>query len=311
MNRESFLIKIVPPTGYDVYRLHMSRRTALVAAIAFVALVIGALGAHAWQLNAAERKLSELQSQTATQAEQIRVMDREADHLAGQLRDLRHESAEIRRLLGVPVPRPEPSHAALAGPVATVAAVAVAARLQHLSTDSQAAARDEQRLAALVARVVDLRRLERIAHERLIASLPSLNPVDGEIAAGFGRRSSPWPEFHRGVDLTADYGDPVHAAADGTVVAAGWDGGFGNKVDIDHGNGYHTWYAHLSSFAVAVGTAVRKGQTIARVGATGEATGPHLHYQIMHDGTAIDPAPFLTGVPPAVLASLPGSGRVQ
>jgi murein DD-endopeptidase MepM/ murein hydrolase activator NlpD len=104
----------------------------------------------------------------------------------------------------------------------------------------------------------------------------------------------------------------VHAAADGVVRAAGWEsGGFGIKVDVDHENGYHTWYAHLSRVAVAPGERVRKGETIAYVGATGEATGPHLHYQVMLGGQAIDPTPYLNGVPAKLLATLPGAERVQ
>jgi murein DD-endopeptidase MepM/ murein hydrolase activator NlpD len=163
----------------------------------------------------------------------------------------------------------------------------------------------------LARRVLNLRRLALLARQRMIAALPSLNPVDGSISAAYGWRVSPWPEFHRGLDLAANYGTPVHAAADGVVRSAGWDGGFGNKVDVDHENGYHTWYAHLSRFAVSPGEHVRKGETIAYVGATGEATGPHLHYQVMLGGQAIDPYPYLNGIPAKVLATLPGSERVQ
>jgi murein DD-endopeptidase MepM/ murein hydrolase activator NlpD len=139
-----------------------------------------------------------------------------------------------------------------------------------------------------------------------MASIPSISPTGSlAIASTYGFRYSPWPEFHRGLDLVADYGDPVRATAAGTVVSAGYDGGFGYKVDIDHGNGYHTWYAHLSRIDVHVGEHVVKGAAIAAVGSTGASTGPHLHYQLMHDGEAIDPAPFLSGVPPSVLATLP------
>jgi murein DD-endopeptidase MepM/ murein hydrolase activator NlpD len=130
----------------------------------------------------------------------------------------------------------------------------------------------------------------------MLAAIPSLVPAgSGGIASGFGWRSSPWPEFHKGVDLEADYGETVRASANGTVAFAGWDGGFGNKVDIDHGNGLHTWYAHLSRITVHEGQTVRKGEPIAKVGSTGEATGPHLHYQVMRDGNPIDPRPFLDG----------------
>jgi murein DD-endopeptidase MepM/ murein hydrolase activator NlpD len=154
-------------------------------------------------------------------------------------------------------------------------------------------------------RVLNLRHVRALTRERLLAFIPSIDPVDGAPVVGcFCWRTSPDVEFHKGVDLGADYGQTVRAAAAGTVAAAGWDGAYGLKVDIDHGNGYHTWYAHLSRIGVSVGQRVYKGETIAAVGATGFATGPHLHYQLMLNGTAIDPAPYLHGVPQSVLATL-------
>lgn len=178
----------------------------------------------------------------------------------------------------------------------------------------EAARRDvvQRRIAARLAqRLLTLRRYTERIRLRALAAIPSINPVDGAIASAYGYRSSPSTEFHRGVDLEADYGTTVHAAAAGVVVSASWDGGFGLKVDIDHGNGYHSWYAHLSRTLVAPGAHVRKGQSIAAVGATGYATGPHLHYQVMRAGTAIDPTPFLAGVPKAIMATLPDPERVQ
>jgi murein DD-endopeptidase MepM/ murein hydrolase activator NlpD len=163
----------------------------------------------------------------------------------------------------------------------------------------------------LANRVLNLRRLASIARARTIAAIPSLNPVAGAVNAGFGWRTVPFPEFHKGLDLGADYGTPVHAAAAGTIASAGWAGEFGIRVDIDHGNGYHTWYCHLSRIAVSAGQAVEKGETIAAVGSTGESTGPHLHYQVMHDGVAIDPEPYLRGVPANVMATLPANPGVQ
>jgi murein DD-endopeptidase MepM/ murein hydrolase activator NlpD len=187
----------------------------------------------------------------------------------------------------------------------------VQARLAGLVQFSEKRLSDSRRFDRLAHRVLDLRRLALLARERLIAALPSINPVDGSISADFGWRVNPWPEFHQGVDLAADYGTPIHAAADGIVRSTGWEGGFGNKIDLDHENGYHSWYAHLSRFGVSPGERVHKGEVIGYVGATGDATGPHLHYQLMLGGRPIDPAPYLNGVPAKVLATLPGAERVQ
>lgn len=308
-----FLIKIIPPKGYDVYRFHVSRVAALSIALVALVAILGALGVHAWQLHVAEDNVRSLQARTDAQQQTLGAIDRQADSLATQLKRLERENERIRHLLGVgpavAAPKPRSSHTARA--VATPTFADVEGRLKALAFASTATTLDQKHLEQLTKRVLNTRRLAEIARTRLIAALPSINPVGGGIAAAFGWRTDPWPEFHRGLDLEADYGAPVHAAADGVVVSAGWDGGFGNKVDIDHGNGYHTWYAHLSRFGASVGEHVRKGETIAFVGATGEATGPHLHYQVMHDGEAIDPMPFLNGVPRTVLATLPAAGRVQ
>ncbi len=310
MTNESFLIKIIPPQGYNVYRLHFSRAGLIALLVALVGLVLGALGLHAWQLHAAENDVRALQEQTAAQRVELRAIDREADMLAAQLHQLQAQNAEIRRMLGVPQRPTSHGDALHAADLASPSVAAVQARLRRLSSVSAAAQADVARLDRLTHRVLNLRRMAVIARERLIAAIPSINPVGGGIASSFGWRVDPWPEFHQGLDLEADYGTPVHAAGDGTVVGVGWEGGFGNKVEIDHGNGYATWYAHLSRFAVHPGERVRKGDVIAYVGATGDATGPHLHYQLMRGSRPIDPLPFLNGVPRTVLATLPLADRV-
>jgi murein DD-endopeptidase MepM/ murein hydrolase activator NlpD len=309
----AFPIKIIPPQGYSVYRLHLSRAGATALAFGLVALLTAALGFHAWQLHVAEENVAALRLQAAAQGAKLRAIDQQADSLADELRAIQRQDDEIRRMLGVgapPAARAQPRHAAL--PPGTIPSAAMLqARLARLSHASRERLSDGRGFERLAKRVLNLRRVAALARQRMIAALPSLNPVDGSISAGFGWRIDPWPEFHRGLDLAADYGTPVHAAADGVIGSAGWDGGFGIKVDVNHENGYHTWYAHLSRVAVQPGQRVQKGDVIAYVGATGEATGPHLHYQVMLGGQAIDPAPYLNGVPARVLATLPSPERVQ
>jgi murein DD-endopeptidase MepM/ murein hydrolase activator NlpD len=101
------------------------------------------------------------------------------------------------------------------------------------------------------------------------------------------------PAMHTGLDLHGATGDPVRATADGTVVAAGWNGGYGRVVDIDHHNGLSTRYGHLSSVEVRVGQPVKRGQVVGKVGSTGRSTGPHLHYETRLKGEAVDPQKFL------------------
>jgi len=129
-----------------------------------------------------------------------------------------------------------------------------------------------------------------------LANTPSIWPVSGAVTSGFGWRNSPWGdgnELHPGIDIAAGMGTPVVATADGEVVKSGWSGGYGNIVQINHGNGIETIYGHNSQIAVSVGQSVRKGQVISYAGSTGKSTGPHVHYEVRINGTAVDPIKFL------------------
>ncbi len=121
-------------------------------------------------------------------------------------------------------------------------------------------------------------------------------PVYGEITSPFGWRVHPiWHSqiFHAGIDIAADYGEPVVAADSGTVIYAGWMGGYGNAVMIDHGGGLVTLYGHNSSLTVGVGENVARGQTIALAGSTGNSTGPHCHFEVRVHGDVVEPLNYL------------------
>ncbi len=133
---------------------------------------------------------------------------------------------------------------------------------------------------------------------RTLVRVPIRKPMPGdtETTSGFGMRIDPFlrsPAMHTGLDFRADSGDPVRATAAGTVTQAGWNGGYGRMVEIDHGNGFATRYAHLSAIDVEVGQTVRIGEVVGRVGSTGRSTGPHLHYETRVDGDPVDPQKFL------------------
>ena len=121
-------------------------------------------------------------------------------------------------------------------------------------------------------------------------------PISGRITSYFGGRSSPGgigSTNHQGIDIAGSYGTPVYAADGGTVTYAGWMGGYGYLVQIDHGNGYVTRYGHNSSLTVSVGDHVYKGQQIARVGSTGNSTGNHCHFEVRYNGVARNPLNYL------------------
>jgi murein DD-endopeptidase MepM/ murein hydrolase activator NlpD len=115
-------------------------------------------------------------------------------------------------------------------------------------------------------------------------------PVDGVVVSGFGMR---WGRMHEGIDIAASSGTPIRAAAAGTVIHAGWLGGYGNLVVVDHGNGLATAYAHASAILVGVGQQVTQGETVSLVGSTGNSSGPHLHFEVRVNGAAVDPLLYL------------------
>ncbi len=140
--------------------------------------------------------------------------------------------------------------------------------------------------------VVDLCR----RHDEMLACIPAIQPVANkdlrQTASGYGNRIDPiykTVKFHAGMDFSAFTGTPVYATGNGVVRKAGWEGLYGNCIEIDHGFGYLTRYAHLHKIEVRVGQKVVRGQTIGRVGSTGKSTGPHLHYEVHVKGKVVNP----------------------
>jgi murein DD-endopeptidase MepM/ murein hydrolase activator NlpD len=126
--------------------------------------------------------------------------------------------------------------------------------------------------------------------------LPAIWPVNGRLMDGFGRRMDPFSgegAMHTGVDISAPQGTAVHATADGIVVHASWNAGYGRCVIVDHGNNYQTWYAHLSRIDVIEGQEIRQGEALGAVGSSGRSTGAHLHYEVRVGSSPVNPYRFL------------------
>ncbi|MDQ3159466.1 MAG: M23 family metallopeptidase [Pseudomonadota bacterium] len=130
------------------------------------------------------------------------------------------------------------------------------------------------------------------------SGIPAGDPIaNSYVTSAFGSRADPFGgghQFHNGIDFEADIGDPVVSVADGVVSYSGVRSGYGNVIEIDHGNGYVTRYAHNSSLQRQVGDLVRSGQEIAKAGSTGRSTGAHVHLEVWQDGRVINPRQFLT-----------------
>ena len=161
--------------------------------------------------------------------------------------------------------------------------------LRKLAASEQVALCLRQQLDQLLNRVA--------SRNAALMAIPSWRPVEhARLGSLFGNRIDPFNghlAFHSGVDFAAPTGTPVRAAAGGRVQAVGALGGYGNRVEVDHGNGLATRYAHLSRIFVKEGQVVTPGQALGAVGSTGRSTGPHLHFEVLRDGQFVDPQRFL------------------
>jgi murein DD-endopeptidase MepM/ murein hydrolase activator NlpD len=158
-------------------------------------------------------------------------------------------------------------------------------RLEAIGRRSETKAHELERLLGDVA-----------VYNRRIATTPTLAPAQGYLSSSFGRRTSPVSgveQMHWGLDIAASVGAPVYVAAAGTVVGAKWVEDYGKVIDVDHGNGIRTRYAHLNRILTRVGEKVVKGSVIGEVGDTGRSTGPHLHYEVEKDGRRVNPIRYI------------------
>ncbi|MDQ2818651.1 MAG: M23 family metallopeptidase [Candidatus Eremiobacteraeota bacterium] len=278
---------------------------AIVALCSVLAFSIGSI--RAARARAQEQSL---QAQDDDQRRQLLDLTRRTEQAWQRLGQLQRSNEQIRRLTSA---KARAYHVRLAPPAAATPAkpssggpLSFVQESDHLAALNQYIRRSIDQSDTLKAQAVAVIVAERstaMARQRYLDAIPSLWPTSGSVSSGFGYRTDPEPGFHAGLDIVNDYGASVYATADGVVTQAGWDGGFGNKLIIDHGNGFQTWYAHNSQITVSAGQQVRKGQEIARVGATGFATGPHVHYEVLLWGKPIDPTPFLNGIPAQVASA--------
>lgn len=135
-----------------------------------------------------------------------------------------------------------------------------------------------------------------VERHRLLSSTPSIAPVRGILTDGFGSRRDPFTgkrATHSGIDISTPTGRPIVAPADGVVAKANWASGYGKVVYLSHGYGYSSRYGHLSKIAVKAGDKVKRGDVIGYVGSTGRSTGPHVHYEVRHNGNPVNPLEYI------------------
>ena len=286
----------------DVTRtVRLSLRSLRVLAVgAGAAVAVFAVGAvlSIYTLMNGEMHASEtaqLREANRIQQEQILQVSKKASALQQDLDSLRRAEDGLRAIVGAPP--------AAADETVQEGTVSPTGGEQHTPTTadlSEALEMIEERLSTRRSSIDLLAETMRrefpgaasYASDSAPHTTPSIWPAAGYVSSPYGLRFD-GTEFHQGIDIAADMGAPIVATADGVVTAAGWNGGYGNMVDVDHGGGIVTRYGHASALAVTVGQQVRRGEVIAYVGSTGRSTGPHVHYEVRVDGQPVNPAGYL------------------
>ena len=275
-----------------------SLRVLAVGAGAAVALLTVGAVLSIYTLMNGEMHASEtaqLREANRIQQEQILQVSKKASALQQDLDSLRRAEDGLRAIVGAPP--------AAADETVQEGTVSPTGGEQHEPTTadlSEALEMIEERLSTRRSSIDLLAETMRrefpgaasYASDSAPHTTPSIWPAAGYVSSPYGLRFN-GTEFHQGIDIAADMGTPIVATADGVVTAAGWNGGYGNMVDVDHGGGIVTRYGHASALAVTVGQQVRRGEVIAYVGSTGRSTGPHVHYEVRVDGQPVNPAGYL------------------
>ena len=309
---EHYTIKLVPEHGDTVHSVRLSARMLKYGAATLAAgtlLFVGAFSYGVYSTMTAKSdatEISELREVNRIQQEQLLQLSKKAYNLQQQMEELTQMEQELRRQTGAPAADDATGSAAddaaggekhdgQGGPVIAPDVTNVRETLDDL----------EQQLAK---RRTSLEQLKQTMRDQQTAlapaagglslggpsiTIPSLWPARGDVSSPYGLR---WggSDFHPGIDIANDMGTPIVATADGTVTTAGWNaGGYGNMVDIDHGNGIMTRYGHAMQVVVVPGQHVRRGQIIAYMGSTGFSTGPHVHYEVRVNGTPVNPVGYL------------------
>ena len=305
-DRREYTIKIIPHQGETVHSFRLPIRILKYSAASLCAgalLFVGAFSYAAYGTFAAkndESEMGELRQVNNLQQEQLLQLSKKANALQDEMDQLSQVENELRQLSGTETapagngdadgnPGADGKHDGQGGPwikpdVKNVSEV--------LNSIEKRVADSRTNLEQIRTAIKEQQQL--IAYQNSVnAAIPSIWPAKGDVSSPYGLR---WggSDFHPGIDIANDYGTPIVATADGVVTTAGWNsGGYGNMVDIDHGNGIMTRYGHAQQVIVSAGQRVQKGQVIAYMGSTGFSTGPHVHYEVRINGNPVNPAGYL------------------
>lgn|GEM_PF-126831 len=302
MARKKWTILVVADEQTAVRQFKLTRemvRGAIAAALILFSVAVSTTTSVFLKLRG-PRETTKLARENAELRHQLTDLNGQVKALTAAVEDLSQNDKHFRLVAGLDPLDEGVLHAGIGGPDAGDNATALADLNPSVGAEAKAIARDVstllRRARVLSASWAEARDTLAMHFDRL-ASTPSILPTDGRISSSFTRsrfhpilnRARP----HEGIDVTAPRGTPILAAAKGRVKFAGFNNEYGQMVEIDHGYGYVTRYAHASKLDVRKGQIVQRGDTIARVGDTGLAIGPHLHYEVLVNGRPANPNAFV------------------
>lgn len=302
-DKREYTVMIVPNRGDSIYSWNVPIQKIKVVGkivagcVAAFVLFMGFQSYLAFKVARDAAELQELRANRQVQDEKMSSLAKVANDIQNQIQEIDKLEADVKKTLAQPIGG-QASRSGIdrdnireigngqGGPVSGLHPDVLATQVANLKVELD---RKKANLITLKGQLEE--------RNRRIAATPTEWPTaGGSISSRFGGRNSPWgigSTDHRGIDIANYHGADIYAAADGVVRFSGWNGGYGRSMEIEHGYGIKTVYAHTSELLANTGQYVKKGQLIARVGNTGNSTGPHLHFEVNINGVDVDPMRFL------------------
>ncbi len=297
MAKKFYTVLVLPDASSQIRKFHIAKpllgALTVTASLIFVAFLF-----FIYQAVSLNGHMLELRRLRVTASQQAHLLEK-IDRLGNEMVRLREFDFRLRTAAGLEAKEGESSFLGVGGADSLSSRALMVAAVAHQTPSTDNLTKELDRLSReMNDRSKSFQELidQLEAKRSVLASTPTIWPVKGWLTAGFGYRRSPFTglrQMHEGVDISNTVGTPVIAPADGLVSYAGPLGGFGNVISIDHGHKISTFYGHLHRQRVSQGERVRRGDVIAFVGTTGRATGPHLHYEIQVNGSAVDPSKYV------------------
>jgi murein DD-endopeptidase MepM/ murein hydrolase activator NlpD len=301
VSKKKYTIMILPDetTRVRKYRVPRTMVRVLLVILAVFVIGLGYLVTDYYGVKKMVAELDRLRLEARQQQQQLVTFAKSFDDLQTEMTRLRQFDMKLRvmadldgvvypeQVMGIGGENPEPFNP-LEGEVSFQDQTIISSMNKSLDRFKTEVSIQERSFQELVEYLED--------QKSLLASTPSIWPVKGWLTSTFGYRSSPFTgrrEMHKGLDIATRSGTPIIAPADGLVVFAGREGGFGNMIILDHGYGITTKFGHCSSLESKLGQKVKRGDVIARVGNTGRSTGPHVHYEVAVNGVSVNPSRYI------------------